>query len=105
MTTLFVSAWRLYRFFACLQSGYTDCICECYKGIFRIWRLFIMDYYYEHTRLLPLGGLKTAHYPKEAQKEEKRPLILPRPKHAGKQHKGFIGQARTDAGCKMQSPA
>ena len=41
-----------------------------------------MDYYYEHTRLLPLGGLKTAHYPKEAQKEEKRPLILPRPQHA-----------------------
>jgi hypothetical protein len=66
-----------------------------------------MDYYYEHTRLLPLGGLKTAHYPKEAQKEEKRPLTLPRPKHAGKHYKGFVGQARTDAGlrdarCKAQ---
>jgi len=47
---------------------------------------------------------------KKYKKEEKRPLTLPRPKHAGKHYKGFVGHTRTDAGlqdaeCKMQSSA
>jgi len=48
--------------------------------------------------LFLLVGLKARTSPRKRKKEEKRPLALPRPKHASKQHKGFVRQARTDAG-------
>ena len=48
--------------------------------------------------LFLLAGLKPRTNPRKRKKEEKRPLILPRPKHAGKQHKGFVGQAHMNAG-------
>jgi len=57
-----------------------------------------MDYYYEHTGTLPLGGLKSV-IAQGSVKKGKRPLTLPRPKHAGKHYKGFVGASAH--GCRV----